>query len=427
MRLRCSDDGPDAQSNLESSTYTLTTADDGCSGTQSGANAGYPVPAPDGSDEDYYSVTCSLTDTVGQRCTVSVLDQQDWGGCIDILMVGEPTTPPTASPVVNVPGNPTPSPIATTSSPSLQPSTLDSNELIAALEADTYRFSETVPIEDNSDECGYCGVTSGTVDATFDDNDPDSVTLTVALVGKCGDLVSDEYGMDDDYDFQISGDISLTRASGESSWKSDDNPFPIYNYDTEEDETDLYFSQDFQWVLTVDGIASWTNVDDDLPEICDGYAQVQSSNNKSNNDDDDNAGTTAAVIIVILLLIAGAGAGYWYYVNQLGKRAATPKAGPPTVQISGPSSGGGQGNLPTMNPVSNMTPTAGAPLELAVVGGSKRICKHTHIAEDADEMSMNEGDLITVVREDPSGWWEGINTKGERGIFPANHLADEEI
>ena len=81
-----------------------------------------------------------------------------------------------------------------------------SNELIAALEADTYRFSETVPIEDNSDECGYCGVTSGTVDATFDDNDPDSVTLTVALVGKCGDLVSDEYGMDDDYDFQIAGE-----------------------------------------------------------------------------------------------------------------------------------------------------------------------------------------------------------------------------
>ena len=59
------------------------------------------------------------------------------------------------------------------------------------------------------------------------------------------------------------GDISLTRASGESSWKSDDNPFPIYNYDTEEDDTDIYFKQDFQWVLTVDGIASWTNVSHD--------------------------------------------------------------------------------------------------------------------------------------------------------------------
>ena len=56
------------------------------------------------------------------------------------------------------------------------------------------------------------------------------------------------------------GDISLTRASGESSWKSGDTPFPIYNYDTEEDDTDTYFIQDFQWVLTVDGIASWTNV-----------------------------------------------------------------------------------------------------------------------------------------------------------------------
>ena len=125
MRLRCSDDGPDAQSDLESSTYTLTAADDGCSGTQSGTNAGYPVPAPDGSDEDYYSVTCALTDTVGQRCTVSVLDQRDWGGCIDILVVGEPTTSPTPKPVVVVPGNPTPSPIAPTGFPTLQPSTID--------------------------------------------------------------------------------------------------------------------------------------------------------------------------------------------------------------------------------------------------------------------------------------------------------------
>ena len=75
MRMRCSDDGPDDQSDLESSTYTLTAADNGCSGTQSGTDAGYPVPAPDGSDEDYYSVSCTLSDTVGQRCTVSVLDQ----------------------------------------------------------------------------------------------------------------------------------------------------------------------------------------------------------------------------------------------------------------------------------------------------------------------------------------------------------------
>ena len=92
-----------------------------------------------------------------------------------------------------------------------------------------------------------------------DDDDPDSVTLSVALAGTCGPEVSDSIGMDDDYDFVVSGNIPLTRESGESTWKKSPVYFPIYNYDTD-DDGDYYFRQEFEWALTVDGIVSWTNV-----------------------------------------------------------------------------------------------------------------------------------------------------------------------
>ena len=48
------------------------------------ARAADPVPAPDAENEDYYEVTCTLPEVAaGDECTVSVLDQRDWGGCVD--------------------------------------------------------------------------------------------------------------------------------------------------------------------------------------------------------------------------------------------------------------------------------------------------------------------------------------------------------
>ena len=79
------------------------------------------------------------------------------------------------------------------------------SQLLADLEGDTYNKITTVPIYDDNAKCGYCGVTGGTLDVVFDDDDPDSATLSVDLTGTCGDEVSDDYGMDDDYDFAIAG------------------------------------------------------------------------------------------------------------------------------------------------------------------------------------------------------------------------------
>ena len=36
------------------------------------------------------------------------------------------------------------------------------------------------------------------------------------------------------------------------------------------------------------------------------------------------------------------------------------------------------------------------------------------------ELAFKEGDMIEVIREDPSGWWEG-KLDGQVGRFPSNY------
>ena len=42
-------------------------------------------------------------------------------------------------------------------------------------------------------------------------------------------------------------------------------------------------------------------------------------------------------------------------------------------------------------------------------------------ARDGSELSIRQGELVQVIRKDPSGWWEGRNeVSGEVGWFPSN-------
>jgi len=40
-----------------------------------------------------------------------------------------------------------------------------------------------------------------------------------------------------------------------------------------------------------------------------------------------------------------------------------------------------------------------------------------------DELSFNEGDILTIHKKDPGGWWEG-ELSGKRGWVPANYLEE---
>ena len=102
---------PDAavtQNGVEGQATVLTAADNGCTATSAGAAAAYDgqtgVAAPQAIVPGGYSVTCTLPSQGGARaCTMSLLDQRDWGGCVDVNMLaaGDPLPPsPPPAPIV---------------------------------------------------------------------------------------------------------------------------------------------------------------------------------------------------------------------------------------------------------------------------------------------------------------------------------------
>lgn len=51
----------------------------------------------------------------------------------------------------------------------------------------------------------------------------------------------------------------------------------------------------------------------------------------------------------------------------------------------------------------------------------KCTAQYEYTAADSDELSFKEGDIIYIVKEDPSGWWNGI-CRGKTGLFPSNYV-----
>ncbi|KAG9470991.1 hypothetical protein GDO78_016125 [Eleutherodactylus coqui] len=46
---------------------------------------------------------------------------------------------------------------------------------------------------------------------------------------------------------------------------------------------------------------------------------------------------------------------------------------------------------------------------------------YAYDAQDTDELSFNAEDVLEIVREDPSGWWQG-RIRGREGLFPGNYV-----
>jgi myosin-1 len=49
---------------------------------------------------------------------------------------------------------------------------------------------------------------------------------------------------------------------------------------------------------------------------------------------------------------------------------------------------------------------------------------YDYVAQDADELTLATGDMVQIVKKDPSGWWQG-RLKGRDGLFPANYVEEE--
>lgn len=53
----------------------------------------------------------------------------------------------------------------------------------------------------------------------------------------------------------------------------------------------------------------------------------------------------------------------------------------------------------------------------------KAVVRYSYVAENEDELTLNEGEIVTVVDKDieDSGWWKG-ELNGRVGVFPDNFV-----
>ena len=50
------------------------------------------------------------------------------------------------------------------------------------------------------------------------------------------------------------------------------------------------------------------------------------------------------------------------------------------------------------------------------------VCNSTYVAQDVDEINIEQGEIITIISKTGICWWNGVNSNGERGMFPAKNI-----
>lgn len=81
------------------------------------------------------------------------------------------------------------------------------------------------------------------------------------------------------------------------------------------------------------------------------------------------------------------------------------------------------GELADVPGVVGMFPRVYVEMEITIYKTLDAKCKalFRYVARDDDELSFAEGEEL-IIQRDMDGWYLGSNTKGECGIFPANHV-----
>lgn len=83
----------------------------------------------------------------------------------------------------------------------------------------------------------------------------------------------------------------------------------------------------------------------------------------------------------------------------------------------------GQSGMFPSNFVSKDAPAGGPPAAAAAATPAFPKCRalYTYEAEEAAELTIHEGEILTVEGED-EGWYNGQNEKGQRGRYPSNYV-----
>lgn len=118
-----------------------------------------------------------------------------------------------------------------------------------------------------------------------------------------------------------------------------------------------------------------------------------------------------------------------------GGGSSSPKAKvPPPVPVRGGGGGGGgvasraaafnrPPAIPSQRPPA--LPKKSAPPPPPKRASAAPTCRalFDNVPDDSDELAFKVGDIITIIKKDDSGWWEGT-IRGKKGIFPSNFVKE---
>jgi len=294
--------GDKSGSELEGAGATLN----GC--TVEGAASAY---GPDGATaigQDTMSITCKLPEqgnTAPVDCILGILDQRDWGGCVDVSVV-----PAQAA----LPPSPPPAPFVSSSG--------------------SYYFSLARKVDTAAGEVPgigtftCCGINRGKIDVPdYNEIVPDGTPLTVTWSGaraeNCPASVPNKQlpPPPNTGSYPLTGNIVLTS-------KENGNKYTGIAY---------MAAQPFEVVLSA-GTISFTNSGGDQPIVCDGVYSLndgalpgtpgyEDNNNQGSGDGGDRNVTNwgyAAIALVVILSVAMAYCAYQKYCKAGAKAPPAP-------------------------------------------------------------------------------------------------------
>ncbi|KAJ1547153.1 hypothetical protein HK096_004144 [Nowakowskiella sp. JEL0078] len=77
-------------------------------------------------------------------------------------------------------------------------------------------------------------------------------------------------------------------------------------------------------------------------------------------------------------------------------------------------------------PISKKADTIPVPEIRPVLVSVNGIALYDYVAEESNEISFVEDEIIQDIVKLDEGWWEGVNSKGERGLFPSTYIKEIE-
>merc|ERR1719233_634440 len=233
----------------------------------------YPCGAPGGNDfTDGYVFNCTIpSDAEGDRCTLAITDQRDWGGCYDLLIENITlTSMPTASPVEG-------------GAPVTQSSSY----------AGVYLASTDSVITNTPDNVTCCALDFGKFYVT--DTSAGGVQILSDLIGSCLDTSFVHYSTEDMVKDTLG---TIWRSSIDIGTSGSEQLFEISLSET-------------------DGVMQLTQMDPDQPVFCDLVIEQQ---DKVARDDsffasDGVIGATVGIALLAVVFFCGV-CFYYFYCSK---------------------------------------------------------------------------------------------------------------